>query len=116
MQPGTAYAGFRDDEQMQIDGSSFYYTSKSYFQQGYLVPSAQWLIVDGTLTVTSTGWSLTGHARNGSDIKLVGTKPISVEGRANAPQRVGASGAPQRMESCESIDDASQSFCPRRLR
>ena len=116
MQPGTAYAGFRDDEHMQIDGSSFYYTSKSYFQQGYLVPSAQWLIVDGTLTITATGWSLTGHARNGSDIKLVGTKPISVEGRANAPQRVGASGAPQRMESCESIDDASQSFCPRRLR
>lgn len=96
--PGSAYAGFRDDEQMEIGGSSFYYTSKSYFSQGYLVPEAQWLIADGTLTVTKDGWEITGHARNGSDIKLVGTKPITIQGRAGAPQRVktNEAAAPQR--------------------
>lgn len=92
MEPGTAYAGFRDDEQMLIDGSSFYYTSLSYFQQGYLMPSAQWLIADGTLTVKRDGWTLTGHARNGSDIRLVGSTAIQNYGQA--------SGAPRRVKSC----------------
>lgn len=84
---GTAYAGFRDDEHMQIDGSMFYYISKSYFSQGYLVPSAQWLIADGTLEITETGWRLTGHARNGADIRLVGTKPITNKGKAKGPKQ-----------------------------
>ncbi len=97
-QPGTAYAGFRDEEQKQVGGSSFYYTSKSYFQQGYLVPEAQWLIVDGTFTVKEDGWEIIGHARNGSDIHLVGTKPITIKGKANAPMRVktNEATAPQR--------------------
>jgi len=92
MQPGTAYAGFRDDEQMQIDGSTFYYISKSYFQQNYLVPSAQWLIADGTLTVKKGGWILDGHARNGSDIHLFGSTAIKNYGQA--------SGAPRRINTC----------------
>ena len=98
MRPGTAYAGFRDDEKMQVDGTSFYYTSKSYLSQGYLVPEAQWLIASGTLTVTKEGWKLTGKARNGSDIQLVGTKPISIQGKAGAPMRVktNEATAPQR--------------------
>ena len=88
MAVGTAYAGFRDDEHVQIDGSSFYYISKSYLQQGYLVPSAQWLITEGTLEIKEDGWELTGHARNGSDIHLVGTKAIKNGGRMSAPRRV----------------------------
>lgn len=96
MEPNTAYAGFRDDENIQIGGSSFYYTNKSYFQQGYLVPPAQWLIADGTMTVTEDGWTLVGHARNGSDINLFGSTAIKNYGRA--------SGAPRRVNSCnESI-------------
>lgn len=97
MQPGTAYAGFRDDENVEIGGSSFYYTSKAYFQQGYLVPEAQWLIVDGTLTIKETGWSLEGHALNGTPINLFGSTPISNQGQANAPRRSNAckSGIPR---------------------
>lgn len=87
MQPGTAYAGFRDDENVEIDGSSFYYTSKAYFQQGYLVPEAQWLIVDGTLTVTDKGWQLDGHALNGTPIHLFGSRAINNQGRSSAPRR-----------------------------
>ena len=87
MQPGTVWAGYRNDEQLDVNGSMYYYTSKSYFTQSYLVPSAQWLIVDGELVVTETGWELTGHARNGSDIHLVGTTPIQNGGKAGAPAR-----------------------------
>lgn len=88
--PGTAYAGFRDDEQMLIDGSMYYYTSKAYFNQGYLSPVAQWLIADGTLTITSKGWSIVGHARNGTAISLYGSSPIVNQGIQAAPQRVRA--------------------------
>ena len=85
--PGSAYAGFRDDEEMYIGGSTFYYTSKSYWNQGYLVPSAQWLIADGALTITDEGWELVGHARNGADIHLVGTTPIVNKGKSSAPAK-----------------------------
>ena len=80
-QPGTAYAGFRDDEHQQIDGSIFYFTSKSYFNQGYLVPSAEWLITEGSFVMSDTGWSIRGKARNGSDIRIVGTTAIEYEGK-----------------------------------
>ena len=85
--PGSAYAGYRDDEQSQLGGSEFYFTNKSYFNQGYLVPKAEWLIVDGTLTITETGWTVTGHARNGSEINLRGKGTIVNNGRAQAPKR-----------------------------
>ena len=68
----------------------FYYTSKSYLTQGYLVPSAQWMIADGELEVTETGWELTGHAHNGSAIHLVGSNAIKNGGKAQAPARVKA--------------------------
>ena len=87
-QAGTALAGVRDDEEVSISGSKFYYTSKKYFTQGYLVPSAQWLIANGTLTITEEGWELTGHARNGADIHLIGSTPIKNEGKASAPKKV----------------------------
>lgn len=86
-EPGTAYAGFRDDEQVLIDGSQYYYISRNYFNQGYLVPSAQWLIADGTLTVSRKSWTLVGHARNGAEIRLYGSTPIKVQGSTNAPKR-----------------------------
>jgi len=87
LQPGTAYAGFRDDESKTVDGSMYYYTSLSYLQQGYLMPEAQWLVADGELVVTETGWELTGHARNGSNIHMVGTSAINNGGKAQAPAR-----------------------------
>ena len=97
MAVGTAYAGFRDDEHMLIDGSTFYYISKSYFSQGYLVPAAQWLIVDGTLEITSSGWELIGHTRNGADIHLFSSKPITNKGLSSAPKKAKATeGAPQK--------------------
>lgn len=82
MSPGTAWAGFRDDVNVEISGSTFYLTNKAYFTQGYLVPAAQWLIADGTLTVTEEGWTLDGHARNGSEIHLAGTTPVTTSSKA----------------------------------
>ena len=96
LQPGTAYAGFRNDEEMEIAGSSFYYISKSYFQSGYLVPVTQWLVVDGTLTVTESDWKLEGHTRNGNVIRLVGTTAIQNKGRMSAPRRA---------KSCQSASE-----------
>ena len=84
---GTAVAGYRDDEHIDIDGSMLYFTSLSYLQQGYLVPGAQWLIADGTLTVTDEGWSISAHARNGAEINLQGTTPI-VNASQNAPAKL----------------------------
>ncbi len=87
-QPGTAYAGFRNDAQFQIGGSMFYYTELNDFKDDYLSPLAQWLIADGTLTITDEGWSLSGHARNGSAISLNGSTAIKNQGvRSGAPAK-----------------------------
>ena len=88
MEPGTAYAGFRDDAHVTIDGSRFVYGNKTYFLQGYLIPEAEWLIADGTLTITEEGWEVVGHARNGADIHLVGNSAIKNRGKANAPMKM----------------------------
>jgi len=88
MEPGTAFAGYRDDEHFEVGGSMFYLTSQSYLSQGYIVPEAEWLIADGTLIIESDRWSLTGHARNGSEINLIGTSAIMNGGKASAPMRM----------------------------
>jgi len=87
MQPGTVWAGYRNDEDIELGGSMFYYASLSYLQQNYLVDEAEWLVADGELVVREDGWELTGHALNGSDIHLVGTTPIQNGGKAGAPAR-----------------------------
>lgn len=87
-QPQTLIAGYRNDSLVQIDGSAFYFCNLSYFKQNYLVPTAQWLIADGEATFAEDGWNLTGHTRNGSDIRLVG-KPLVNKGNADsAPARI----------------------------
>ena len=88
MEPGTAWAGYRDDANYDIGGSEFYFTNYSYLTQNYLVPVTTWLIADGTLTIGKSSWSVTGHARNGADIILLGTKAITNQGQSNAPQRI----------------------------
>ncbi len=85
--PGTAMAGFRDDEYHSLDGCTFYFTEQSYFKEGYLNPYAQWMIADGEMTITDTGWTLTGHTLNGADIHLVGTTPIVNKGKASLPAK-----------------------------
>lgn len=87
-QPGTAYAGYRNDDKIDIGGSMFYFTGYSYFQQGYLDSQAQWLITDGELVITDNGWSITGHTRNGADIKLEGTSKIINNGKASSPAKM----------------------------
>ncbi len=87
-QAGTVIAGQRDDAHFEIFGSMFYFTSLSYFQQGYLDPKAKWLISDGELTISADSWSLSGHARNGAAINLTGSTPITNGGRASLPAKV----------------------------
>ena len=87
IEPGTAEAGYRDDEYHMVGGSMFYFVSKSYLNQNQIYPYAQWLIVDGTLKVSAKGWSVEGHARNGADIKFFGEGVIQVGGPMNAPKR-----------------------------
>lgn len=87
MQPGTVWAGYRDDEHYEVDGSMFYLTSKSYFDQGYLVPAARWLIASGTLTVRENGWTLTGTTYGNKTISMSGST-IQNGGRAQAPARM----------------------------
>ena len=87
-QPGTAYAGTRDDAHQQIVGSQFYYIEINDFKYGDIsYPLAQWLISDGTLTITDKGWSLSGHTRNGSTISLYGSTAIKNNGTKNAPAK-----------------------------
>jgi len=86
-QPGTIFAGYRTDTPPAIGGAMLYLTAESYLQQGYLYPMAQWLIVDGELTITNKGWTLNGHARNGAEIHLIGTTPIQNSGAGRVPVR-----------------------------
>ena len=69
-QPGTAYAGFRDDSEFYIGGSEFYFINRAYFNQSQLYPHAQWLIVSGTLKINGEKWRVDGHAMNGAEIHL----------------------------------------------
>jgi len=87
MQPGTAWAGFRDDSNFSLNGSMFYFINKAYFNQGYLYAPIQWFVADGTLTITEEGWEVTGHTANGADIHLIGTTPIANKGRGSAPAK-----------------------------
>lgn len=87
MQPGTVWAGYRDDSKYEVDGSVLYFTSKTYFEQNYLVPAAKWLIASGTLTVRENGWTLTGTTRGGKTVSMSGGA-IQNGGRAQAPARM----------------------------
>ncbi|MBR1878464.1 MAG: Omp28-related outer membrane protein [Paludibacteraceae bacterium] len=78
-QPGTAYAGFRNDEDAYIGGSSFYFTSRAYYNQGYLDPQAQWLIAGGTLTKSGDCWIINGKTLNGSDIHIRYGSPQGID-------------------------------------
>ncbi len=100
MQPGTAFAGFRDDEEFEVGGSSFYFVSKSYLTQNQLYPLAQWLIAEGTLTITAEGWSVSGKARNGSIIRFAGTGALEIRGAMNAPKRAPVK-VPGEIRYCE---------------
>ncbi|MBO4666139.1 MAG: Omp28-related outer membrane protein [Paludibacteraceae bacterium] len=101
--PGTAEAGVRDDSQMYIGGSMFYFISQAYFNQGYLVPAAQWLIAEGTLTISKHGWEVVGKARNGKEIKLTGTSAIDYEGKPEGIEEV--EGQPSEIRSKKILRD-----------
>ena len=87
-EPGTGWAGYRDDENYDVGGSEFTFSSQAYLQQNYIVPVAEWLIADGTLTIGKTGLSVSGHAKNGSEIKFSYSGSITDYGKQNAPQRI----------------------------
>lgn len=91
LQPGTAYAGYRDDATYTVGGSDFLFTEKVYFDYGYLNEKARWMIADGNLTISENGWEVVGHALNGSAIHLVGTSAITNLGQMGSPKK-----APQK--------------------
>lgn len=94
-EPNTVIAGTRDDEEAQIYGSQFYFTDKSYFNQGYLNPQAQWLINSGSMIINKDGWTIDGKTYNGSEIHLSG-----------APLTIPQSAAPvRRMNKCIPSDN-----------
>ena len=84
-QANTAIAGNRDDAKQLIDGSIFYYTSQSYFKQGYLDPAAQWLLTSGNVVIDADGWKIEAQSLNGSTVKIYSAAPFKY-----------ASGAPKR--------------------
>ncbi len=86
-QAGTAWAGYRTETPPDVGGSMFYFVSLVYLQNSRLYPLVEWLIADGEMIISDTGWSINGHARNGSDIKVVGTGAIQNGGSNNAPAR-----------------------------
>lgn len=89
-----AWAGVRDDSRFSIEGSKFMLTNKNYFNQGYLVPSAQWLISAGsTITINGNNIELNGVARNGKPINATFTGTITNYGR-QLPRRMQEAGAP----------------------
>lgn len=88
MEPGTVWAGYRNDSEFEIGGTELYFTSKSYFDQGYLVPAAKWLIVSGTLLIESDGWTLTGMTRGGKSVTCHMTGTIQNGGAASTPARM----------------------------
>lgn len=85
----TVIAGFRNDNPQQLGGSIFYFLNRSYFNQGYFYPTAEWLITDGEMIITDEGWTLNGHARNGSEIHLTGAALVD-KTQTNAPARIHA--------------------------
>lgn len=87
-EPGTAWAGYRDDANYSVGGSEFTFSSLAYIQENQILPVASWLIADGKLTIGNKGLSVTGHARNGSDIKFSYSGTITNHGKNSAPQRV----------------------------
>ena len=111
-QAGTVYAGFRDDAQILIDGSQFYFISWSYMQQGYVVPVCEWLITDGTLTIgEDRKWTLTGHARNGSIISIEGTSAIVNKGKKDAPRRKMQRKNDNLLHMSKNLRNFAASFC-----
>lgn len=92
MEPGTVMAGYRDDAEMEIGGTELYFTSKSYFDQGYLVPAAEWLIASGTLIIDSDGWTLTGTTRGGKNVTCHMSGTIQNGGAASSPARMRKNG------------------------
>lgn len=101
--PGTAEAGVRDDAEFYVGGSSFYFTSLSYFNQGYLYPYAQWLITEGTLTISKHGWTVEGKALNGQAIHLNGNTAIDYDGKPDGIEEV--EGQKSKVESQKVLRD-----------
>lgn len=88
MTPGTVWAGYRDDAEYEIGGTELYFTSKSYFDEGYLAPAAEWLIASGTLLIESDGWTLTGTTRGGKSVTCHMTGRIQNGSAAGSPARM----------------------------
>lgn len=86
-EPGTFFAGFRDDEQFLVDGSQFYLCNASYLQQNYIVPEDQWLLTSGEMKISDGIAIITSKSRAGDDIVIsFSTKNIQDYGlQQNAP-------------------------------
>lgn len=83
-QAGDALAGYRDDEEHDLEGSVFYHMLKE--QQSYYIYK-EWMLVDGSITFSDAGFELTATTKNGSPFHATYTGTI-VLAQVNAPQRL----------------------------
>lgn len=81
--------GFRDEENFSLEGSQLYYV---YNNNGSLYPMAQWLVVDGEVTIEDGGKYIHGQfsTLNGSTFAFHYGTPTDVEGvmSTNAPAKL----------------------------
>lgn len=83
---GDAVMGVRDDEKYEINYSQYYYV---YQSSSGLRIYKQWLFQSGTVTVTSTGFTVDATTLNGSQITATYTGSISYKrGSMQAPARM----------------------------
>lgn len=86
-QAGDAVAGYRNDEEHELDGSFLMYVGN---YQSELIYTKQWMLASGSVTVTETGLTIDATTKNGSPFHAEYTGTIQTSSAAGAPQRMNA--------------------------
>ena len=83
-QIGDAVAGYRNDEEHEVDGSILMYVGN---YQGSLIYTKQWMFASGSVTVTETGLTIDAVTKNGSPFHAEYTGALQTGTASGAPQR-----------------------------
>lgn len=84
---GAAWAGFRDEANYQLQGSSFYLAISDYLQLGYLF-GMQWMMSNGSITIAENSISYDVTTLIGSNIKGSYSGAIQNYNQASASKRI----------------------------